>query len=464
VPGTSATPRATATPAPPPTPTADGSARARILLAENDTIGDIDVVDIEDAALNDAGAVAAIVTARGTGGARALLLGDTGGDFATLVAPDAALPGIDTKTLGRVRLAETGALVFETGTGLDTDRLYFASDGVVQPLAGAAPGVAAPEFQILGDVVIGGTGLVGFVGGGDRCTTEQVGENTRIECTLHLYVAEDGVVREVEAEDLALAEQSPTRPQVAVTDTGVAFFSAPAEGSGPVVLRWDAGEVDTVLARNAELDEVGRLNSPQVAAANADEQLLLTTTIAAEPAPRPAVLGILEGETFTILDKELEPAGEQVITDLRAVGLDEQGRALYLVRIGAEGDTDAPRTLRLKDTLTSVDVATEGKALPGTDKTVISIASQRLNRRGDVAFIAELGRIEGLTTVIEEVRAVVRLADGRYLAPVSSTRPDDLGTLGNLEVAGFDDNANLLLIATREPNLTVLVFAPPPAQ
>ena len=134
-------------------------------------------------------------------------------------------------------------------------------------------------------------------------------------------------------------------------------------------------------------------------------EIALTTTLASDANPRPTVIGILEGKTFTILDKEQEPVGDQVITDLRAVGLDEQGRALYVVRIGAVEETDAPRTLRLKDKLTSIDVATEGKPFPGTDKTLISIGSQRNNRRGDVAFIAEIGRIEGLTTIVEEVRA-----------------------------------------------------------
>lgn len=460
-PGTSATPRPTTTPAP--TPTDDGSARARIILAENDVVDGVDVVDVEDAALNGAGAVAAIVTARGTGGARALLLGDTGGAFATLVAADATLSGGDTRTLARVRLAETGAAIFESGEGLDTDRLYFASDGTVQAIAGAEPGVTAPTFRILGDVVIGGSGLVGFVGGGNDCEVTVVGETTRTECTGHLFVAEDGAVSEVKASGLALEEISPTQPQVAVTDTGLAYFSAPASGDGPVLLRWDAGDVDTVLANDAELPEVGRLIRPQVAAANANEQLLLTTTLASDPGPsRPTVLGILEGQDFLVLDREREEAPGGIVTDLRAVGLDEQGRALYVVRTGATLDeADAPRTLRLKDSLTAVDVATEGQTLPGTDKTVISIESQRLNRRGDVAFIAELGRVDGITTVIEEVRAVVRLADGRYLAPVSSARPGDLGTLGNFEIAGFDDNANLLLIATRSPNQTVLVFAPP---
>jgi len=459
-PGGSATPRPTQSPIPSPTPVGE---RARVVLAENDTVAGLGVVDIEDASLNDAGAVAAIITVRGASAARAVLVGDLAGDFTPIVTPSTPPPAADLTTLARVRLAETGALVFESGAGFDTDRLYFASDGVVTPLAGAAPGVVTPDFKILGEVVIGGDGTVGFVTGGEPCEIDTSGANPRTLCEMHLLVGRDGVVEE--AEDDAIVDQkiSPTQPQVAVTDTGITFFSVPASGQAPVLLRYDRGDLETVLAANTELPEVGRLVRPQVAAANADEKLFLTTTLAADPGPsRPTVLGLLFDEDFVELDRERVEVGDgKVITDLRAVGLDESGNALYIVRIGAPDDEDAPQTLRLNDGTTSVDVATEGATLPGTDKTLISFAAQRINRRGDVAFVAELGRIDGLTTIIEEVRVVVRLADGTYLAPVSSARPGNIGTLSNFEIAGFDDNANLLLIATRAPSQTVLVFAPP---
>jgi hypothetical protein len=463
-PGSSATPRPTASPAPTPTPTS--GERAHLVLAEGDAVAGIEVSDIEDASLNDAGAVAVIVTARGANGARAVLLGDTSGEFTAVVTPASPPPAADLTTLARVRLSETGAAIFESGEGIDTDRLYFTSDGAVTPLAGAAPGVVAPDFKILGDVVIGGDGTVGFIGGGDPCTIDTTGPSPRTLCELHLYVARDGALEEVEDDGLVLEKLSPTQPQVAVVDTGVAFFSVPPPSGmpeAPSLLRYGAGELDTILTAGTELPDVGRLVRPQVAAANADEKLFLTTTLTEDEGPsRPTVLGILAGEDFTILDRErTEVGGGNVITDLRAVGIDESGRALYIVRIGEPEDTEAPLTLRLKDATTSVDVATERATLPGTDKTLISVESQRINRRGDVAFIAELGRIDGLTTIVEEVRAVVRLADGRYLAPISTARPGDIGTLSNFEIAGFDDNANLLLIATRAPSQTVLVFAPP---
>lgn len=462
-PGGSATPRPTQSPSPTPTPVGE---LARIVLAENDTVAGLDVVDIEDASLNDAGAVGVIVTVRGTSGARAVLLGDVSGEFTPIVTPNAPPPAADMTTLGRVRLAETGALVFESGEGFDTDRLYFASDGVVTPLAGAAPGVVAPDFKILGEVVIGGDGTVAFVSGGEPCEIDNSGTTPRTFCEMHLLVGRDGVVEELRDESIVGQEISPTQPQAAVTDTGVTFFSVPPPSGMPeaaTLVRYDRGDLDTILLANTALPDVGRLVRPQVSAANADETLLLTTTLAADPGPsRPTVLGLLAGEDFSVLDRERVEVGDgKVVTDLRAVGLDESGRALYIVRIGAPEDTDAPQTLRLNDGTTAIDVAVEGAILPGTDKTLISFEAQRINRRGDVAFIAELGRIDGLTTIIEEVRAVVRLADGRYLAPVSSARPGNIGTLANFEIAAFDDNANLLLIATRAPSQTVLVFAPP---
>ena len=109
----------------------------------------------------------------------------------------------------------------------------------------------------------------------------------------------------------------------------------PATGDAPVLVRYDKGELETLLVANEELpNDVGRLNRPQVSAANADEKLLLTTTLASDANPRPTVLGILDGKTFTVLDRETTPVGDQVITDLRAVGLDEKGQALYVARIG----------------------------------------------------------------------------------------------------------------------------------
>jgi hypothetical protein len=457
-PGSSATPQPTAVP----TPTPLTGPHAKVIMSENDTVAGLGVLDIQDAGMNNAGAVEAIISVRGTNGARAVLQGDTGGNFTSLLDPSAPPDGDDLKTLARVRLAETGAGIFQSGSGLDSDRLYFASDGTVQPIAGAAPGMIAPTFRVLGDVVLGGGGTVGFVGGGDPCTSDTTAANPRPLCTIHLFVADDGTASEVGADAITVTNTSPTRPQVAVTDSGVAFFSVPGSGDAPVLVRVDKGQLETLLKASSSLPNgIGRLVSPQVSAVNASEQLLLTTTLASDTAPRPTVLALFANGNFTVLEREGDPAGDQVITNLRSVGLDDKGHALYLVRIGAVGATDAPRTLRLSDAQTPVDIATEGASFLDTGKTLLSIASQRINRHGDVAFVAQLGHSDGLTTVIDEIRAVVRRADGTYVTPLSSAKPEDIGTVTNITIAGFDDNANLLLITTRTPSQTLLIFAPP---
>jgi hypothetical protein len=339
--------------------------------------------------------------------------------------------------------------------------VYFTDNGTVQALVGAAPGIVAPTFRILGDAQIGGSGVVGIVAGGDDCTVSTVGTTTRTTCTGHLFAGENGTVTEVTDPMIALNAISPTQPQVAVADTGVAFFSLPGSGSAPVLVRDDKDQVTTILAANASVPGVGQLIRPQVAAASSDEKLLLTTTLASDPGPsRPTVLAILDGQTFTVLDREGTPAGDQVITNLRAVGLDENGQALYLARIGAAGDVTAPRTLRLSDGTTAVDVAAEHAALQGSDKTLLSITAQRINRRGDVAFVAELGQIDSTTTTLDEIRAVVRLADGTYVVPLSTATAGDLGTITSISIAGFDDSANLLMLVRRAPSQTLLVLAP----
>ncbi|HEY8518395.1 MAG TPA: hypothetical protein VIS07_23020 [Candidatus Binatia bacterium] len=458
-PGTSPTPRPSLAPTPVPTPNPE---RVKLLLAEGETVAGLTVSDIEDAGFNNSGAIGAIVTVRNANGGRAVLLGGADGDFTPVVTPDSPPEGADMRTLSRVRLLEDGTSIFESGDGLDTDRLYFVKDGAVQGLAGAPPGPVFPTFRILGDLAFGLTGTIGFIGGGDECETDTSGANPRTLCDIKLFVAQDGVVTEVRDDAITLEGISPTQPQVAVTDIGVTFFSIPGSGQAPTLVRYAAGELDTVLTANESLGDIGRLIRPQVAAATSDEDLLLTTTLASDPGPsRPTVIGILSGNDFRVLDRERTAAPGGEIVDLRAVGMDEQGRALYIARIGESGDNDAPKTLRLNDGFTSIDVATEHAPLPGTDKTLVRFEAQRINRRGDVAFVAELGRIDGLTTIIEEVRVVVRLSDGTYLAPVSSARPGDIGTLSDFEIAGFDDQANLLIIATRDPSQTVLLLAPP---
>src|SRR5262249_35027966 len=148
------------------------------------------------------------------------------------------------------------------------------------------------------------------------------------------------------------------------------------------------------------------------------------------------------------------------ILDLRAIGLDDQGEALYQETIGdAQNPAAAVLSLRLAAT-TDVEIAREGVAIAPGDLTVLTFQEPRINRSGDVAFIAQLGEVEPGTSPLEEIRAVVRRADGQLVTVASTKSGGQLGTLSSLSVAGFDDNGTLLLIGSRGSNDRVLILAP----
>src|SRR5262249_14820800 len=153
-----------------------------------------------------------------------------------------------------------------------SDRLYRASSGMTQPLAGIAPGVMAPTFRILGDFAMGRTGRVGFIAGGSPCEVTTTGDTTQTRCTLHLFVADGFNVAEIMADGLDLSGTSPSSPQVAIADSGTVYFSVPGGGHAPTVLSrsTDASQnTNVVLSADTDVNPVGQVIRPQVEAVNA---------------------------------------------------------------------------------------------------------------------------------------------------------------------------------------------------
>jgi hypothetical protein len=459
-------PVVTATPGPGPTPTPTPVvSNVSLLLREGDVApGGATVADIEDAALADDGSVAAIIEIAGSQGSRGVIRRIATGDFATVFSPQDD-PTLDSSTLEEVLVAPGGRVLFQSEVGLDGDRLYLAANGATQAIAGAPPGVVATTFRILGEFEIGGTNLVGFVGGGSPCTVETQGETVRVRCQAHLFVASGFDVEEVELDDIDLSDQSTSTPQVSIAPTGAVFFSVPGGGEEPTIVRVENGTSTTVLSADEEVDPVGRLNRPQLNAANRDEDLLVTTTLAEDPPPtRPAVIGVLHGGDFDVVARESLAKGPDDVTDLRSVGLDDFGDVLFTATLGTADSPDgARRSLRLYDGTDVNEIVTEGSTFPGTDLTLLSIGSARFNASGDVAFVAELGRRMPGTVVVEEARAVLRRLDGALRTVVSTNDGAPIGALSDLEIAGLAADGSLLIVAQAEPSGDrVLLYAAPP--
>lgn len=459
-----------ATPTPPgvPTPTPTPAfSNVELILREGDTLaGGPRIADIEDAALADDGTIAAVVEIAGSRGARGVARRLPGDDMRLVFSPESD-PSLDSSTLEEILVAPGGRTLFQSEAGVDGDRLYLAAGDATQPLAGVAPGVVAPEFRVLGNFSIGDTGVVGFISGGSPCEITPIGETVRVRCRAHLYAVDGLTVEEVEVPGIDLTDQSPTTPQVRVADSGAIYFSVPGAGEEPTIVRYADGELDVVLSADDDVEPEGPLIRPQLNAVNAEEDLLVTTTLAADPGPvRPGVIGVIRnGDIEVIAREDLDDTPEaDDVTDLRTVGLDDFGRVLFTAFLGsAELPEGVRRSLRIFDGSSVQTIATEGEPFPGTDLELLIISSVRFNSTGDTAFVAELGRRMPGTVVIEEQRIVLRTADGTLRSILSTKSGTPAGGISDLEIAGLGDDGSILLLAQAEPSgdRALLRTAPP---
>ena len=452
----SASPAASPTPRPSPVLpiTSPGPARstAEIILRDGDQIaGDLPVANIEDAALGADDATAMIVTLADSGNRSAIVTRSADGGYTVAFDPRNGDASVDATSLTRLRMAPTGELVFQSGNGLDTDRLYRFANGTLQTLAGAAPGPVFPDFRILGDVRIGSGGLVAFVAGGGNCQVVVSGDAQRVTCTNALYVANDAGVTRLDDTKLDLTQQRASAVRVELDPTDGAWFSLPRRGSAPMLLRFAAGEATTLLTGDSVLAGVGTLNSVEAVAVNTTGQALLEGGLQTFTGDRrPQVLGVMTGESFAAIAQEGTALTGVNIATLRGIGLDGAGRALFEAHLG---DPDVPATqvnsLWWGDANGLVQIAREGVPLEGEQDVVLQLLGSRVNEAGDVAFLTALGTNAGGVAQVQETRAMVRRTDGRLVTIASTRHTAQFGELSSMQIVGYDEAGTLLLIGTR---------------
>jgi len=429
-----------------------GRSSAEVILRDGDLIGeDLVVANIEDAALGSGSSVAVVVTIANEGNRSAIVRREAGRAFTTAYDPRIDDAVADPTSIGRLRLAPDGEMVFQAGGGLDSDRLYRIVNGVVETLAGGPPGPEFPDFRILGNVRLGTGGVVAFVGGGGPCEVVVGDDAPRVTCTNALYVADASGVQRLDDAELQLARQRATAIRVELDPAGGAWFSLPRRAAAPMLLHHLAGETTAVLTGESEVGEIGLLNSLEAVAVNAAGQVLL------EVGPRefsgerrPEMLGILAGDDFDVIVRDGDTLGDRNVASLRGIGLDGAGRALFEAQLGPTDDPSAQRSaLWLGDALQQIELVREGSALPGDQAIVLNLLGSRVNAAGDVAFVTELGTISDGVLRREEVRATVRRADGRLVTIASTLHSAQFGALSDMQIVGYDEAGTLLLIGTR---------------
>ena len=452
----SGTPQSSPTPRPTPvtpvTPPGPATSTAQIILRDGDLLpGDLRVANIEDGALANDGTSALVVTIADAGDRSAVLLRRADGTYSTLYDPRTDTTGLEASSIARVRLAANGTVVFQTGNGLDSDRLYRIADGRMEALAGAAPGPAFPDFRVLGNVRLASTGQVAFVGGGGECEVVVGDTEPRVTCTNSLYVADDGGVQRLDASKLDLSRQRASTVRVELDPAGGVWFSLPRRGSAPMLLRWADGEATTVLDSATSLDGVGTLNSAEAVAINAAGQALLEGGLQEFTGDRrPQVLGVLDADGFSQIALEGTPLDGANVATLRGLGIDGRGRALFEARLGdPDAAAEQQNSLWFGDASGLVRIVREGSPFPGEETTVLTVLGSRVNAAGDVAFLTELGsNVDGVPK-LEEVRATVRRADGTLVTIASTRHTAQFGALSAMQIVGYDEAGTLLLIGTR---------------
>lgn len=446
----SPTPRPT--PVTPVTPPGPSSSTAQIILRDGDVLlGDLRVANIEDGALGSDGTAAVVITIAESGNRSAVLVRHPDGSWSPVFDPRADDAGIDATTVARVRLATDGTIVFQTGNGLDTDRLYRIADGRLEALAGASPGPTFPDFRILGNVRLAPSGTVAFVGGGGECEVVVGDDEPRVTCTNALYVAAAAGVQRLDDTELDLSRQRATTVRVELDPAGGVWFSLPRRGTAPMLLRWADGTATRVLDGRTSLDGIGTLNSAEAVSISASGQVLIEGGLQDFTGDRrPQVLGVLDGDRFAQIALEGTTLDGANVASLRGLGLDGRGRALFEARLG---DPDAPtgqqNSLWFGDATRLERIVREGSPFPGEDTTVLRVLGSRVNASGDVAFLTELGSLVDGVAKLEEVRATIQRADGRLVTVASTRHTGQFGALSAMQIVGYDDAGTLLLIGTR---------------
>ena len=244
-----------------------------------------------------------------------------------------------------------------------------------------------------------------------------------------------------------LTLRSPRR--VAVSDSGTTYFSIPTHGAAAALVSFSGGKVKTVLDAQTTIGGLGVLTRPQVIAASAADDILISAALDTGAAgTKPTIVGTLQGTKFTEIAREGTTPSE-TITNHRTVGNDDTGGARYGASLAGSDPGTTINALRIGNGSSTEEIVRELGIPPGGGPTVLALKESRINSPGDVAFVVELGTVEGGTTRLEEIRTIVRRADGTFVTVASTVDTNRVGTLTRLRIVGFNDNGDVLLIGSR---------------
>lgn len=444
----------------------------QLLMRRGDTMpGGLIVNSVESARMAADGTVIVIASRSGTPSVNGVYLRRPDGAYELILDESSPLAqGLTMTTVGQLLMAPTGEAVFkEGGNSIDRETVFFYQNGQVTRLAGATEPREPAGFRKLGELRIAGGGLVAFtygLDGEEPCTVDRSTGTERIECKLLLVEGFPGSLGTVSLPN-TLESQRPTAVGLEFNAVGDLMVGLPASGRNPLVGIVRNGVFSSILERQAEFAEFGKLlaATPRAIATNGDVLIDAGFDTDNDNVRDDERILLASNGFFTSITELGEPAGTKVIVDVRGLAIDDQGRVTYQIHFNDPDQSTGPISLRQWQNGAVREIAFEGQCCFGEDEDgndfrILEIESIRTNRTGDVVFIARIGFIDDGTEETVERRLMRDSGNGLETVLVTGSEFAG-GVIGGIEtLSDINDRGDLLVIVELRGAGRALVLIP----
>ena len=452
---------------PPPTPD-----KLRVLARDGNTFpGEFRVGTIESAKMSDDRTVAIIASERATPSRNGVFLrSPDGGMRSVLTVGDSRAEGLSFANVRNLSMAPTGEFAFEVGNELDNDGLFFWNGSELSTLARTPPGETPDGFRTLGAMRVAGSGSVVFTLGTSPCTVDNTDPtDPDISCDLRVYAVQNGQGSRVEIPN-ALSDQTPTSVLLEANSRGETAVGLPARGNEPLIGLIRDGEFEGLLARRGNIEGLGVLFSARPRAISPTGAIAIDgffDTDGDGERDQEHVLFYDEGFLTTVEKNGGNFEGHPEV-DVRAEGIDGNNQVIYRVffESDAAGGNNLVSLRAWKDGRRSY-IVHEGQGFAddhkGDPQDILDIQQVRVGVNGDVVFVARLGVIdeENGDRKISGTR-LIRWNGGPLETLLELGAEVDGGILvDDISIADINANGDLLLISSIDRSSTrVLLLLP----
>jgi len=430
----------------------------QLIMRRGDTMpGGLVVNSVESARMANDRSVVAIASQSGTPAINGVYLRKPSGEFDRVMDQSSSLAaGLAMTDVAQLLVSPTGETTFkEGGNRIDRETVFSYVNGQLTRLAGGVAPQLPTGFRKLGEMRVGPDGLLAFtygVNGAEPCAVDSSSGTDRITCKLRLAYGTPGNLVEVALPN-DLEEQRPTAVGLEFNAAGDLLVGLPASGRNPLLGIVRDGIFSSVIERQAEFADFGVLLSatPRAIATNGDIVFDAAFDTDDDNERDNERILLSSGGGFTSIAQLREPAGSDVVVDVRALGIDDAGRVTYQANFNQPNESTGPISIRQWENGATREIAFEGLAGFGENEEdqgfrILEIESIRTNRRGDVVFTARIGFFDMGTEETVETRLLRDAGNG--LETVLRTGSEfSGGTITGIEtLSDINDNGDLLLI------------------